>query len=310
MTDQNRVDKLAAAANTAEVILLSYIKFRGKTAKPYIFVVEGNDDVTFVQTATAIINSTIFSHISFFNCRGKQNALDLISLIRESKQLSISSVWFFIDRDFDGLRGRQADTQLWVTPTYAFENLLVSRQVLEALLVAEYRCHGPEGDEEVSKICDLFDELILSYREKMKTPNLCLFHCVRNSIPTHSIDDLIASRISLVSGALKLDADDVFFYEGVPKLSSLSVLDLEKTYVDFHKLDPVKDWRGKFLLRIFVDFLVHLKMDRGSKNPKLFMRRAKMTFSPLNDAIRALTVLATLPDCLKTFLCSVPTPRN
>jgi hypothetical protein len=51
-------------------------------------------------------------------------------------------VYFFIDRDFDDLRGHAPSSDLFMTDAYSVENYLISEGVLEEVLKNEFHCHA------------------------------------------------------------------------------------------------------------------------------------------------------------------------
>ncbi|NKE43904.1 DUF4435 domain-containing protein [Roseomonas frigidaquae] len=304
----SRVDKLSAAASAAEAILLSYIKFRGKSEKPYVFAVEGHDDVTFLQTVVSKVHSQISRAIGFFNCKGKSNVLTLVDLVEENRQLSIDDVWFFVDRDYDDLRGREPHRKIWVTPTYSFENILVSDVALEALLQGEYRCHGAEGVDDLIKIKKIFSEFIEDYKEKLGYLNQIIYYCVKNQVSVNPLDEVISPRLRLQNFKIKWIVDSEELLIAIPKASPLSADEIAKSRDEFEKLEPLQRWRGKILFRLFIDFLDALRTDRGTRKPQIFAEHVKMKFNPRTDTIRTLTTIADAPSCLTTFLRTVPVP--
>lgn len=302
----SRAEIIFEAGNAEEAIYLSLLKFKGACGRPNVLLVEGNDDVTFIDACLCRFNPEARSKIATFNCNGKGNVLRLHDLINESMEISLDNFWCFIDKDFDGMRGHAPSEKIWMTPTYSFENLLVSETVLTSLLSGEFRCNDVDGAQDMAEIISHFGIFLSSYAIALRFANLCAFHARSRDIETHSHDNTITPTISVDFPNVKTSLSDEDILVRMGRRAPLERIQVMSSEMDFNTLDPVTEWRGKFLLAAFVAFLEALKHDRGRRNPNIFSKKAKMTFDPRTDSVRTFSSLATLPESLKSYLKSVP----
>jgi Protein of unknown function (DUF4435) len=302
----SRADVIFEASNADEALYLGLLKFKGACGQPSVLLVEGNDDVTFIDACLCRFNPEARSRVATYNCSGKGNVLKLHDLIAESMEISLDEFWCFIDKDFDGMRGRAPSARIWMTPTYSFENLLVSEAVLCALLSGEFRCNDADGAQDVMKIRTHFGAFLASYLTALRFPNLCAFHARLAGIETHSHDSTITPAISVDFPNVRIALSDEVILFRMGRRAPLERIQVMSSEMLFDDLDPVTEWRGKFLLAAFVVFLVVLKHDRGRKKPTIFSKKARMTFDPQTDSVRTFSSLAALPDSLKLYLESIP----
>ena len=61
-------------------------------------------------------------------------------MLERDKANLIQGAYFFVDRDFDDLRGRELGQVTFMTDRYSVESYLVTPDVLEELLKDEFRC--------------------------------------------------------------------------------------------------------------------------------------------------------------------------
>lgn len=302
-----RVEALLAASESDEVILIDLIRFIASCGRGKFFLVEGYDDVTFLQTKILEVRRELADQVALYNSHGKGNVLKLFEMISESKAIDFNSFWFFVDRDYDDLRGQGPNERIWMTPTYSFENLLVSAAVLEKLLSGEFRCSDAAGVEDAGKIIATFDDFVGSYSVALRYANLCAFYSIRSGRKIHPLDEVVTPSISVDYPIVRLGLSDEEIRSRLPKDGVLDPNDVEALREEFDQLDPVQRWRGKFLIKAFVCLLERLRKDRGAvKNRTIFSARAKMTFDPNHDPVRSLSVVSPAPDCLRTFLHTVP----
>ena len=302
-----RAAHLIEESESNETMLLRMIQFKGARSRSNLIVVEGNDDVTFVDAVLARYNYSAKRSSAVFNAEGKENVLCLFDLVNESFELDKNEYWFIVDADFDGARGRSDHPRLWVTPTYSFENMLVSGEVLESLLVAEYRCNDVAGTGDIDNIISIeFQKFLYSHEETLKFPNLCIYYCMKQRISTRGHDETITQYISAEFPNIKLSVSEEDILRRMPKNGQLDRALVEAFSIEFSALNPTLHWRGKFLFAGFISFLEALKKDRGSKTPKYFSCRRRMSFNPCTDPIRAMASIAKLPESLISFARSIP----
>ncbi|HCT4905027.1 TPA: DUF4435 domain-containing protein [Klebsiella pneumoniae] len=294
-----RIGGLRKKREADAVMQLRFNKFLSKAGNEIILAVEGDDDVTFYTT----VLQRVYSKCAIgFVCNGKDGVLQLRNIVRGKKTYSSVNLTFYVDHDFDGLKGDTPSYDLYCTPTYSFENILVDIRVLNTLLSSEYRCNGFDGLNDIESIGNIYYKRLDEFNTCMKLANNIIHHLRTNGIQSANIDNDIKKyvRISLDGVQSNCEYNDLLTLIGVRDEEELSTFNAGEEV--FEKLNPVKSWRGKYILSFFIKILSDLKEDRGRKTPVYFSSKKKMTFNPSNDVIRTLTSCAPIPDCLVAFM--------
>jgi hypothetical protein len=77
---------------------------------------------------------------------GKDQLLTFRNNVRPQETHLRSGMYFFIDRDFDDLKGFASGSDLFMTEMYSIENYLVSERVFKSVLLDELKCAGEQID--------------------------------------------------------------------------------------------------------------------------------------------------------------------
>ena len=297
-----RINQLREARKRPQTLLLGYLTLRSKNHNSLICIFEGNDDVQFYQA----FFSKNERNIDFipFTCNGKDNVLELRKLLTdncEEKENNYLTA-YFIDKDFDDYKGYQPSNNIYCTPTYSIENILVSEHILKNLMQGEFHCNDEDGTEDTQAILTLYRERLKEFTTIFKEINLLIYHARINTITLTNIEDDIRKYVKINIDKIEQKYDSnaalsLLGYSIIPDSKKLS-----ETKKAFEKLDPLNDWRGKFLFSFFIKFLSDLKEDRCNKTPSYFKKSKKVNFNPHNDIIRILASIAKTPACLNKFI--------
>jgi hypothetical protein len=274
---QDRIDKMRQGRTIPQVALQKYNQLRSKNPGKLIFAFEGFDDVAFYDAM-------------------------FISLVL-SRNVAIDSdkVRYFVDNDFDGLKGHPEGADIYCTPSYSFENLLVDKSTLEILLRGEFRCSDENGDVDVSNVLSMFDSRVNEFNHYMRDVNFLIFYARKTGIKISDITEDLKKYVSVRCDKVAPVASKSEFHNLVGYDATPDPVNMAPYGNEFDKLNPRIEWRGKFIFSFFRKFLMDLKEDRGSKSPKHFISRANMSFSPGGDIVRTLASIITVPDCFYNF---------
>ena len=294
----SHVQRMRSARNKGVVALLSYNKIRSKHIDDLVFAVEGNDDVVYYQTVLEKYRNDL--KFLPLNCKGKDNVLYLCHTISQNQELNNHNTYFFVDKDFDGMKNYELNFNIYVTPTYSIENCIVNKSSLRKILFAEFKCDPSEG--ETDKIENLYLQRLREYFTCMELVNMCIFYCRIKGIKIGSIDDKIKNYLEINLNSLKVKYSRDTIKDLIRIQGDFLVEDADELVSEFKKLDPHKEWRGKFLIGFFIEFLKKLKDDRTQENPMLFKKKAKIQFEPNQSIIRSLAITSEAPACLQRFL--------
>lgn len=177
--------------------------------------------------------------------KNKRKVLQLFDLLQEDKTGLGNNVFFFVDRDFDGLQGRLEHRKIFITETYSIENYVVCPSLLDDLLKIEFHCNGhPTVRNEIS---DLFQKVYDQFLSLTAEINFRIFVARRNQI--HQINDLPNKINQLaqveITTVSPVDSDlrELVCLEREPTVEEVQNL---RPY--FEKVEPRNGYRGKFAL--------------------------------------------------------------
>jgi hypothetical protein len=111
-------------------------------------------------------------------------------------------VYFFIDKDFDGLKGYDKGPDVYVTETYSFENALVTSEVLREILTVDMHCHSAPQIRDA--VVEKFEEVYSSFLDVTRAHNHRIYLARRLGIDSKPLPDKL-NRLATVS-LLKVDS--------------------------------------------------------------------------------------------------------
>jgi len=310
--------RLERKKTSLSVAIMRYNLLRSKLQKAEIAIVEGYEDSIFYSAAFKRQGDVSVEH--FFVAAGKDNVLGLHAAMLISRDiLKGDGVIFFIDRDFDDLKGYDEHPSLYITPTYSFENIISSCESLRSLLLAEFKLGDAQTIGDVDQIVSLFGEFLRQHQIELYEANR-LIYCIRqeaqrgNSLAGGSISDQPRkfAEFDAASFRIKKQATGSALLPLVSVAPNITSETIASYDLEFNQIDPATRWRGKFIYYLFKRFLATLLEDRNSKaSPKYFSKGGGgISLDTSTDSlIRVLTSGCTLPECLKSFINQIPARR-
>jgi hypothetical protein len=169
--------------------------------------------------------------------------------------------------------------------------------------------------EDVKRATAAFDALLSQHQNALEEANQLIHH-----VRTKSLKGEILTSGSISDQCQKFADFDlntrqvVKLASGVDleKLISLTnqvpLDEIRKSHAEFEKIDPAKNWRGKFLFFLYRRFLGFLIEDRNKKTPSFFTKgNGKVSMSVTTDSIiRTLASVCTIPPCMNSFINEIP----
>jgi hypothetical protein len=213
---------------------------------------EGDDDKIIYK---AWINrvSDQFSYLTFA-CGGKDQLLKLRAMLLQDKTGLANGVYFFVDRDFDDLRGHPPGVDIFVTERYSVENYLVDPIVVDQILDLEFHCH--ESLVLRARLLDLFRDCYQQFLFYCREVNRRLFIARCQGIEIKplpgSISKLAIVKFDSVTEAAETPANLVVY------LSKPDETYFEELNEKFSILEPATRYRGKFALLFLKKWLQEL----------------------------------------------------
>lgn len=266
-----------------------------------VFAFEGPDDKTvYYHWVQKLRNDFTYEP---YVCKNKHKALQLYDVINKDKTGFATSTYVFIDRDFDGLRGRAPGRALFMPDNYSVENYIVCEQVLQDLLKNDFHC----ADERIrGHAIKRFGEIYQHFLHLTSGMNYRIFSARRFKI--RQIDDL-PTKIGQIAD-IHLDRCEpgrLAASEAVKLHRELDDMEKATATEEFALLDQRKNFRGKFALLFFVKWLGLLRADRLSEASVLFAGLPKPEYAIRGDfSLASLAPLAPSPPNLGPFLQAMP----
>lgn len=280
------------------VLKLRLANLRSEAPTVPIFAFEGSDDKIVYYNWIKRIDSSL--QYEPFPCSGKENVLELIEMIERDLSGIGVGVFFFIDRDFDDLRGRDSRQTLFMTEAYSVENYLVSETVLEELLKNEFHWHAQPNKRK--EIVAMFLELYGQFLEITYDINFRLFISKKLQIEhTRPLPDKINQLADIELRRVRS-----------PKQSAVDLIPLQREPTDkeaeeyllqFAELKADTRFRGKFCYLFFLKWLQLLAEAQNLKKADLFgglPRSDKVQFQLIS--LGSLASKSALPEGLPKFI--------
>lgn len=240
----DRVEYLTNASGDEHVSFMEYSRKRKNYPFP-IFVIEGKDDPKFYSGILRVF----FGHEwDFISVGGKSKVLAVRQMIKQNPTYAESPVTFLVDKDFDST---EAESDLYVTPSYSIENIYCHPKTFEKILIAECGLSNfkIEKREEIKNI------LVNEYIKLQKN-----FHECRSLIVLNAMYFFSKSQPMLEIGADDILKIEIKFKSGCIEIKSVRKkrykeligrrLDISKFIRNSDKWvllvnDPINNFRGK-----------------------------------------------------------------
>ena len=294
------VESLRKARDSSAVLKLELAKLRSCVPALAIIALEGDDDkLVYSQWLRRAREDLKYA---MFPCKGKGPLLNLRSAVQRDRTGLGEGVYFFVDRDFDELRGRSPGADIFMTDRYSVENYLVSEDVLEATLEVEFHCHA--APEIKRQIIELFGRDFEKFLHITKGSNFRLFFARKTGTEVGTIPKGIGKLASVEVGEIKegsLSPDEVIVYVSEPKEELGTELGAE-----FDKLCPRSHYRGKFALAFFNQWL--RKLAEQSSRPERGVFASLTNAAAVRSSELTLNTFASrssLPEGFRDFVAKI-----
>lgn len=298
------VENMKSARNKPAVLKHQLISLRSKIPDTLIFVFEGVEDkIVYFQWIKRVRPDLDYEP---FICKGKNYVLELREVAFRDMGNIKEGVYFFVDRDFDGLCGHTPHDSTFMTETYSTENYLVTSDVLEEVLRNEFHCHSKPDERQ--PMLYAFEDLYTQFLEITSELNYRIFVARRLGLRVSNMPKKLSQIVSLQLNTVSPPAqkpDKIITYDR--DIDPTSIIDQR---ADFEKLDPKSHYRGHFCYMFFSKWLTLLADDYSSATSNFFAaidRSAKVRSSEIG--LGSLASKSQLPPGLQDFILAI-TPPN
>lgn len=275
------VQSLRDARGSAAELKARLVALRAEMPAGLVFVFEGDDDRSIYLSWIRQIDAEI--RYEPFSCGGKTGVLRLWEAVKRDVNGLAEEVYFFVDRDFDDLRGADADSSIYMTDSYSVESYLVNSGVLDNVLKIEFHCHGSPGIR--GRVVELFEKVYEEFLSVAARYNLDLYISRQASI------ELIKPLPKTVTKLARVDLEavgdsGVCVEEVVVTTPKVTETQRAQFQINFDSLDRRSRHRGKFALAFFRAWLEKLAEERR--------REASSCFCGLKSDVKISTERLTL----------------
>jgi Protein of unknown function (DUF4435) len=292
------IERMRESRKSPAVLKVALSHLRSRKPEVIVFIFEGVDDLGVYEVWVARIRSQL--EYELLPGKGKDQLLAFRDMLGEDKTGLSTRVFFFLDRDFDGLKGRASGPDVFVHDCYSIENILVSNETLDSLLRDEFRCTVDVDTRK--RILDLFTDLRGSFHRAIKDVTIRIYAARKSGIDIGNLTKAITKYV-------RVELLDVYRLPNTSPEEFIKVSDGSRTLntaqfsEEFEKLIPQQDYRGKYEMQMFVKWMNLLSEDRCSTAPRVFDARAG-SIGNIQSALslRSLATRSPLPDGLVKFV--------
>lgn len=303
---ENRAETLRAARGRASEVLREYNIWRGKNNAATVCVFEGREDVAFYHSIRQRVNES--AQYAAYVTLGKDRLLSLREKLKANVEAQQSRHFYFVDHDFDGLKGQTKEEDVYLTPCYSIENLLVGEEILQSLLRTKFHCYDKHAEEDIAKILSLFQARQAEFEQAISSANRWLHAARCQELLCKSITEDLDKLVRINLQRVEQEADGAKLATLLGMAAEPDQAFLQTSAAQFAQLNPLRDWRGKFWYEFFCKFLCLLKDDRCQKQPQCFHTKVSIDFNFSQDIIDTLAQHAPIPACLRDFMQKIATP--
>lgn len=288
--------KMQEALDSSAVLKIKLINLRARMPTAAIFVFEGVDDKSVYYHWIKQLAGDL-DYVPFL-CGGKNSSLKLLnSLDRDVNNLN-QGVYFCVDRDFDGTKGRSHS--LYVTNSYSFENHLARTEVLSEVLRNDFHFHG--HPDVIRHVCELYDALEQKFFEVVKEINLILFVATRLNIRrVKKLPEKIGVLANVDIEKVQSKIENVFDLVMLERNPTEEEMDERREIFD--ALIPRDHYRGKFNIMFFKKFLELIYQELKNPETETFKLVVQEGLIPkLNLTIDSIASRSNPPECFSKFM--------
>jgi hypothetical protein len=301
------VEELKKAGNEDLVVAYHEFALFKKNPGSLICCFEGKDNDYYALRIRAFTD--YFLPLGSNNKR--KDVLYFHRLIAGHKEYEKYKKAFFIDRDFNPPLAA-TNPPIYETPCYSIENLYVSPEVFERILINKF--HLSLTDEEMIAVC------METYKARQNEFHaaICLFNAwyaclmdIKNATGKEagaSLDEKLPKGfVEVALQGVTSDYDLEKIKTTFPKATEVETEVLNRKVTEFSNCEQSKVFRGKYEMWFLITFVESLLNDsKGEK--EVVQKKIKFNFDNAINLSRAITVFsdcAETPECLKAYLTLV-----
>jgi hypothetical protein len=309
----SRPDALRGMRDATSVKFMKFMRMRSASRSLLICFFEGED-----QKYYGIRLDMAFPKLQWggIDCGGKQQVLELHTLITGHETYKNSPVAFFVDRDFDEPLPEVMRDVVYETPCYSIENFYCEEATINAVLAAEYKVDEFDEDpncyrESIARFQKLqreYHAAILPINAWIKAHRMRerrdgVRHLNLNNISLSRIVDIGIDEVRKVLPDDRIP--DLF-----PDCYELTAEEVREAQKGFEGSVLGNRFRGKLEIEFLRVFLFKLKEECQKEGGAFYKagRSIKLQLTKAN-LISELSQYAVTPACLRAFIGRLATQQ-
>jgi len=301
MSSDKYIDHVRDARKRKSVLKIKVLAIRSGDSEVPIFVFEGKTDIGPYEAWIKRISSDFF--YKGIPGEGKAQVLEFRDSISNVDEEQFDSIYFFVDNDFDGLRGYQESCDIYCTDSYSFENYLAETEVLISVLEDELGCVSELNDIEQS--VSLYAKVSQEFLDAMRQVNFRLFLAAQYDLGRGRLDNRINSFVDFDLNAVRKKYSEEELKELIPLATEADDHQIRTASQKFSEMpEPMKSFRGKYVLSFFLAWLDRLAEARRS-GAFPFSEAVKVKYNRAAMTERALASRSPIPTGLNDFILNI-----
>ena len=292
------VDNARRQRESPNVLRLRVLQIRSGHPDTIILIFEGVDDVGPYEVWLRMLASGL-EYVPIPGS-GKKQVLSFAKQCIDSEEFQ-NDILFFVDHDFDGLRGMRDHECIFCTAAYSVENDLCTDEVLHSILTDDFRMAGRKSV--IDDTLSLFRSMCKMYIKHMREPNLRLFCASRHSLRDGNVENKIRKYVNIFFDNVELNTS-ANFRDLIPLKREPTIEEFSQAEEYFNESsDFMRASRGKFILGFLLVWLeqLHIAFTDGSLLPS-DGDRITSRFRRNELSLRNLASRATPPEALAEFI--------
>lgn len=290
------LDNHRSARDSSHVLRHSVLQIRSSCDRPLV-IVEGKDDIAPYSVWFDRIRPNL--GVRFIPANGKGKLLKYRKYLTTNRQSNEDSIFFIIDRDFDGYRGYEEGDDIFCTSAYSFENYLVSSKVLVSILNDELQLHSELFA--VDEILNTFYKVDVQFLSCIREANSYLREIVVTKKGRNGIEERISRYVDIEFSKVTKIYDISTLESLIPSNDKIAILSEDDSFFDDDCNVFRLQQRGKFYLSFFLRWLDVLADSRRNGSNGL-PKNKSINFSLNALSLRALASRSDMPDGLNNFI--------
>ena len=301
MSAEGYVEHVRSARRRTSVIKIKVMAIRSGDRDTPIFVFEGKTDLGPYEAWIRRIESDLI--YKALPADGKGQVLNYRDFLRDVSHEDMGPIFFFVDCDFDGLRGHEPSDDTYCLDSYSYENYLVTDKVLDSILSDEFECTAEAAS--VQSAHNLYSQMSERFCEAMDGANARLYNAAIYCIDRGRIENRINQFVEISMDSVIKKYDDKTIKKLIPLERECSSEEVAATRADFLNLgDRMKYHRGKYIFSFFLSWLDQLAEARKSGSFP-FDERASIKYSRASMSPRSLASRSQIPSGLFDFISRI-----